>query len=90
MDKNKSVAKQIIALEEAGRFEEAQALWDESRRQGHADLYPEGCSVPGHRCEECAERVGDTPHPYIKVGARRGYKGSWVCNVPTCPYYRQF
>lgn len=54
----------------------------------HERRYPDGCYSPGHRCMACVKRLGDTPHPMVKVGARRGYKGTWVCNEPTCPYYR--
>lgn len=63
-------------------------LRERMAEQMHAERYPDGCYSPGHRCEACAKRLGDTPHPYVKVGARRGYRGRWVCNQPGCPYYR--
>jgi hypothetical protein len=65
------------------------ALSEEAERTyRHACRYPNGCNIPGHRCEECTMRVGDTPHRFIKVGASHGRRGSWVCAVPGCPEYR--
>lgn len=56
--------------------------------EDHVERYPEGCRSPGHHCEACTKRLDDRPHAHVKVGARRGYLGSWVCNEPRCPYYR--
>jgi len=55
----------------------------------HACRYPDGCGIPGHRCETCTARVGDLPHRFVKVGARKGYRGYWVCDIPGCPEYRR-
>lgn len=63
-------------------------LRDRYMAQEHRRRYPDGCRSQGHHCEACTLRLKDTPHRYVKVGARSGYRGTWVCDEPRCPYYR--
>lgn len=79
----RSIVERLLAGEDV-----PQAELDADRDRGHAEKYPDGCRSAGHMCERCATRLGDEPHRYVKVGARPGYRGRWVCDVPACPYYR--
>jgi hypothetical protein len=54
----------------------------------HAERYPDGCREPGHSCDACLARLGQTAHKVAsrRIGARPGYFGrvEYRCLEPGC------
>lgn len=70
----------------------AAMLSEDATKTRHAEAYPVGCGIAGHRCEACQQRLAEPPHPTrrrITQRGRPGYRerGEQVCDQRGCAWY---